>query len=137
MFSNTFLKVFFLGWVGADPTIKGSVDDKFFVTISVANSYNIKDKEGHFNKKTDWYNVTFYGKSAEFVAHNIIKGSYVFIEGTIRIDKFKSNDGIERNAVKILGSSINLLKNKSKVTENDTQLDDVEFEESFNEKTPF
>ncbi len=137
MFSNTFLKIFFLGWVGRDPEIKNSFDDKLFVTISVAHSYNIRDKDGEYSSKTDWYKVTFYGKQAEFVAHYVTKGSHVFIEGTIRIERFNL-DGVEKIAVKIFGNSINLIKNKDKSSfENDPVKDNVEFEESFNDKEPF
>ena len=134
MFSNTFLKFSCLGWVGMDPDIKNAANDTFFVTISVSNSYSMKDSEGNFLNKTDWHKIIFYGRQAEFIAQNVNKGSYVFIEGTIKINKIKSVDGNEKSFLNMSGSSIRLLK-KNKT--DDRQAVDVELEESFDEKTPF
>lgn len=73
-----------IGFVGKDPELKSSTNGRAFTRLSVATTESWKDKEGEYQKRTEWHTVFCWGKGAEAAARLLKKGSHVLVEGQLR-----------------------------------------------------
>lgn len=87
---------------------------------SVAVKRDFKNKQGEY--ETDFINVEFYNKQAEFLNKYCAKGDMVLIEGGIRIDKYVDKEGNNKILTKFIGLKVERLnpKAKSETTEQTT-----------------
>ena len=73
------------------------------------------------NKKTYFFNVVVWGKSAEAVANYTQKGSKVLVNGKLTTRSYDANDGTKRYVTEVVADSFNgieFLDNKNKNNEN-------------------
>lgn len=73
-----------IGFLGHDPELKTSANDRPFTRLSVATTERWKDKSGQYQERTDWHSVFFWGPRAEAAVRILKKGSHVLVEGTLR-----------------------------------------------------
>ena len=66
------------------------------------------------DKGSDWFNVVVFGKPAEWLAQDIVKGSNVMVVGPHESNK--GNDG--KVYWSVLGNTVKVLDRKSKPKEN-------------------
>jgi single-strand DNA-binding protein len=78
-------------------------------TISLATSSVRKDRDGNTQERTDWHRVKMFGKLGEIAAEYLRKGSQVYIEGSIRYDKFTGQDGVEKYFTDIIADEMQML----------------------------
>ena len=76
-------------------------------TFSVAIDRDYTKKDG--TKETDFIPVEVMGKPAEFSANYISKGRLVAIQGSIRIDQYKSQTGENRTFTKVSARNVQAL----------------------------
>jgi len=76
-------KVILLGNVGKDPEIKVLPSGQPVANFSIATSDRFKDQQGNFQDRTEWHNITAYGKLAEIVRDYVKKGNKLYIEGRL------------------------------------------------------
>lgn len=110
-------KAIILGFVGNEPEIKQTKNGDNIANFSVATSISWKDKSsGEKKEATEWHRVTAFGNLANVVANYVKKGSKVYVEGSIKTEKYTDKDGIEKYATKIIvqgfNSTIQLLDSK-------------------------
>jgi single-strand DNA-binding protein len=53
--------------------------------------------------------VTFFGKLGEIAGEYLRKGSQVYVEGSIRYDKYTGQDGVERYSTDIIADEMQML----------------------------
>ena len=107
-------KVILVGTLGKDPEVKYTGSGTAITTISVATSEQWKDKQsGEKQERTEWHRVKFFGRLAEIAGEYLQKGRQVYIEGSIRTDKYTDKEGIERYSTDIIASEMQLLGGKS------------------------
>lgn len=75
-------KVQLIGYVGKDPVISRKDKGKL-AKICLATDTFFKDKRGKSIKITTWHEVVAWGKKADEVENNFIKGSHMLVEGQI------------------------------------------------------
>lgn len=103
-------KVILVGNLGADPEIRYSGQGMAICTIKVATSESWTDKStGEKKEKTEWHRVKMFGKLAEIAGEYLQKGRQVYIEGSLRTEKYTGQDGIERYTTDIMASEMQLL----------------------------
>ena len=68
-----------------------------------------KDREGNTQERTEWHRVTFFGKLGEIAGEYLRKGSQVYVEGSIRYDKYTGQDGVERYSTDIIADEMQML----------------------------
>jgi single-strand DNA-binding protein len=76
-------KVILLGNVGKDPEVKFLPSGSAVANFSIATTERFKDKGGEWQDKTEWHNLTAYGKVAEIIQKYVHKGDKLFIEGRL------------------------------------------------------
>jgi len=76
-------KVILLGNVGKDPDIKVLPSGQPVANFSIATGERFKDQQGNFQERTEWHNLTAYGKLAEIVRDYVKKGNKLYVEGRL------------------------------------------------------
>ncbi|MFA5684101.1 MAG: single-stranded DNA-binding protein [Lysobacteraceae bacterium] len=104
-------KVIIVGNLGADPEVRyGSGSGAAITTIRVATSESWKDKQsGERQERTEWHRVKFFGRLAEIAGEYLRKGQQVYIEGSLRTDKYTDREGVERYTTDIIANEMQML----------------------------
>ena len=102
-------KVILVGNLGNDPEIKYTQGGMAVCTLSLATSSVRKDKDGQQIEKTEWHRVKLFGKLGEIAGEYLKKGRQVYIEGSIRYDKFTGQDGVEKYFTDIVADEMQML----------------------------
>jgi len=103
-------KVIVVGNLGADPETRYTASGTPITTLSVATSEQWTDKQsGQKQERTEWHRVKMFGRLAEIAAEYLKKGRQVYIEGSLRTDKYTGKDGIERYSTEIIANEMQML----------------------------
>lgn len=94
-----------IGKIDARTSQRGDV----IVSASLATSYKKKDSN---EDVTEWHNLTFFGKVAEIASKYVTKGSKIYVEGSLKTDKWQDKGGVDHYTTKIIVSQLQLLGNK-------------------------
>ena len=84
------------GNITKDAELRYTANDKAYSKFSIANNEGYGD-----NKKTNFFNCTLWGKSAENLNRFLTKGQKVLITGKVEINDYKDKEGIERKIIDI------------------------------------
>src|SRR5690606_36153363 len=99
-------RVILIGNLGNDPETKHTQGGMAVTTIRLATTSVRKDRDGNTQERTEWHRVKFFGKLAKIADDYLRKGSQVYIEGSIRYDKFTSQNGQERYITEIIANEM-------------------------------
>jgi len=103
-------KVILVGNLGNDPDVKYTQSGTTITTISVATTEAWKDKQsGQQQERTEWHRVKFFGRLAEIAGEYLKKGRQVYVEGSLRTDKYTGKDGVERYSTDIIANEMQML----------------------------
>lgn len=102
-------KVILVGNLGNDPEVRYTQGGSAVTTISVATTEAWKDKQGQMQERTEWHRVKFFGKLAEIAGEYLKKGRQVYVEGSLRTDKYTGKDGVERYTTEIVANEMQML----------------------------
>ena len=102
-------KVILVGNLGNDPEMKYTAGGMAICTLSLATTSVRKDKDGQQIEKTEWHRVKLFGKLGEIAGEYLKKGRQVYIEGSIRYDKFTGQDGVEKFFTDIVADEMQML----------------------------
>ena len=105
-------KVMLIGRLGRDPELKYTTAGEAMVNFSIATNDYYKDKEGNRQEKTEWHNISAFGRLAETCNTYLRKGSLIYAEGQIQTRKYQDKEGIERYTTSIVMRSMNMLDKK-------------------------
>lgn len=103
-------KVTLIGNLGADPELRHTGSGTAVCEVSVATSEQWTDKQsGEKQERVEWHRVTLWGKLGEIASEYLTKGRQVYIEGSLRTEKYTDKAGVERYATKIIASEMQML----------------------------
>lgn len=103
-------KVILVGTCGKDPETRYMPSGGAVTQISVATNESWKDKQtGQKQERTEWHNVTFFGRLGEIAGEYLSKGRQVYIEGTLRTEKWQDRSGNDRYTTKVIASEMQML----------------------------
>ena len=124
MASRGINKVIVVGNLGNDPEMRTMPSGGAVCEISVATSDSWKDKNtGQMNERTEWHRVTAYARLAEIMGEYLRKGSQVYIEGSLRTEKWQDKSGNDRYTTKIIAREMQMLGGKGGGNSNSRQGD--------------
>lgn len=106
-------KVILVGHLGKDPEIRYLPSGEAVAGVTLATSEVWKDKQGQKQERTEWHNISFFGRSAEVVGQYLKKGSQIYVEGSIRTEKWTDKEGKDRYTTKIVANTMQMLGSKS------------------------
>jgi single-strand DNA-binding protein len=107
-------KVILVGNIGNDPDIKQAKSGNGqIVNLSIATSSSQKDRDGNRNDVTEWHNIVFLGKLGDIAAQYLQKGMQIYVEGSLKTEKWQTQDGIDQQRTKIIANQMQMLGSKS------------------------
>ena len=103
-------KVILVGTCGKDPETRYMPSGGAVTKISIATSDSWKDKQsGEQKDRTEWHNVVFFGRLGEIAGEYLRKGSQVYVEGSLRTNKWQDKSGNDRYTTEIVASEMQML----------------------------
>jgi single-strand DNA-binding protein len=103
-------KVILIGNLGNDPEVRQSTSGGSIATISLATSSSWRDKQsGELQDKTEWHRVVFFSRLAEIVGEYLRKGAKIYVEGSIRTNKWQDKSGNDRYTTEIIANEMQML----------------------------
>ena len=105
-------KVMLIGNLGKDPEIRYTASGTAVASFSLATSDRIKSKTGEWEEKTEWHNITLWGRQAEVAGEYLAKGKTVYIEGRLQTRKWQDRDGRDRYTTEVIGDKMQMLSGK-------------------------
>ena len=107
----TLNQVLFIGRIGKDPEeLKVTSEGKPYIQFSLAVDQTT-------SKDALWLQVTAWDKNAEAVEKYTRKGTVVFVQGKLHIQKYKDKQQVERTSVEVSASNVQILDKKPKEDE--------------------
>ena len=104
-------KAIIVGNLGRDPEVRYTANGNAIANITVATTESWKDKQsGERQEKTEWHRVVFFGRLAEVAGEYLKKGAQVYIEGSIRTQKWQDKEsGQDRYTTEIVARDMQML----------------------------
>ena len=103
-------KVIIVGNLGADPETRYTTGGSAICNLRIATSEQWKDKQtGENQERTEWHRVVLFGKLGEIAGEYLKKGRQVYIEGSLRTNKYTDKEGIERYSTDIVANEMQML----------------------------
>jgi single-strand DNA-binding protein len=103
-------KVILVGNLGNDPETRYTPSGSAITTISIATSESWTDKQtGQKQERTEWHRVKFFGRLAEIAGEYLKKGRQVYVEGSLRTDKYTDKQGVERYSTDVIANEMQML----------------------------
>ncbi|MGP1609743.1 MAG: single-stranded DNA-binding protein [Burkholderiales bacterium] len=103
-------KVILVGNLGADPETRYTTAGMAITNLRLATSEQWTDKQsGEKQDRTEWHRVVLFGKLGEIANEYLKKGRQVYIEGSLRTNKYTDKDGVEKYSTDIVASDMQML----------------------------
>jgi single-strand DNA-binding protein len=103
----SFNKVQLLGRVGRDPETRYTQSGDPISNFSLATSQKVKGEE-----RTEWHQVSVFGKTAEIVEKYVRKGALILVEGRLQSREYTDKTGQVKKVWEIVGSNVVLVDTK-------------------------
>lgn len=101
-------KVFILGRLTQDPTIRSLPSGDLVATFGVATNRVFYNKNKEKQEQTEFHNVVLFGKLAEIAQQYLKQGSMVLIEGRLQTRTWQDKDGIKKSRTEIIAEKLQL-----------------------------
>ena len=98
-------KVILVGNLGKDPEFRSTASGSSVANLALATSESWRDQNTQqMQERTEWHRVVLFGKLAEIAQQYLRKGSKVYIEGSLRTNKWQDQNGQDRYTTEIVVS---------------------------------
>ena len=106
-------KVILVGRLGKDPEMRSTPNGNTLAKFTIATDERFTDKNGEKQERTEWHNITAWGKLGEICGQYLRKGKLVYIEGSIRTDSWDDKEsGQKRYRTEIVANTMKMLDRK-------------------------
>ncbi|HEX6478981.1 MAG TPA: single-stranded DNA-binding protein [Ktedonobacteraceae bacterium] len=106
-------KIMLIGNLGKDPELNVTQEGTPVTKFTLAVNRNTKTSTGERKEETEWFNIVAWRQLAETCERYLHKGSKVYIEGRLQTRKYTDRNGVERTAIDVIASDMEMLTPKS------------------------
>lgn len=115
-------KVQLIGRLGKDVEVRRTQSGDAVANISIATTEKYKDKtSGEYKELTEWHSISAFGKLAEIMEKYLAKGKEVYIEGSLKTQKWTDANGVEKYKTFIKADQLIMLGGKTESTPTTTK----------------
>jgi single-strand DNA-binding protein len=126
------MRVYGLGRLTRELELKSSTSGTSYLTNSIACDRKYGEK------KTDFYEIKAFGKTAEAMDKFLHKGSKIFVDGELQTDEYTDKNGIKKQTTSIVVSSWEFAEAKSESKESSESKNNfINIPDSIIEELPF
>jgi len=100
-------RVVLIGRLTRDPEVRTTQTGKNVASFFIAVTKRFKPQDGQ--PDADFFRVSAWGQTAEYVGNYISKGRLVAVDGRLESRKFTDKDGNNREVVEIVADNVNAL----------------------------
>jgi single-strand DNA-binding protein len=97
-------RVVLVGRLTRDPELRTTTTGKSVCDFSIAVQKKIKPQDG--SPDADFFRVSAWGTTAEFVSNYLTKGRLVAVDGRLQSRKYTANDGTNREVVEVVAENV-------------------------------
>lgn len=97
-------RVVLVGRLTRDPELRTTSTGKSVTSFSIAVDKRFKGGDGE--DTADFFRVSCWEKTAEFVANYLTKGRLVAVDGRLQSRKYTASDGTNREVVEVVAESV-------------------------------
>jgi single-strand DNA-binding protein len=97
-------RVVLIGRLVRDPEMRTTTTGKSVVSFSIAVNKRVKAQDG---TEADFFRVTAWGQTAEYVNTYLTKGRLVSVDGRLDTRKWTDQSGANRETVEIVADNVN------------------------------
>jgi single-strand DNA-binding protein len=99
---NSYNKVIITGNLTRDPEMKSTPAGVEIASFSLALNRMYKNQAGESVEETAFVDCTAFGKQAELIGRHLGKGRPMLLEGRIKQDIWKTNEGKNRSKLSVI-----------------------------------
>jgi len=112
--SISFNRIVLVGRLTRDP------ETKFAASGTQVSTFNLAVDRDYPKESdaTDFIRIVTFGKTAENVGKYMVKGKLVLVEGSLQINKWKTQEGESRSNAEVVATNIRFLEAKTKLQGN-------------------
>lgn len=96
-------KITLIGNLTKDPQTR-NVGERTVTSFTVAVNTLAKGDDGKYT--SNFYDVSVWGKSGEYLKDKLQKGSQVWVNGDFLMDEYKAKDGSVRQMLRVTGTDV-------------------------------
>ena len=137
MASRGINKVILVGNLGKNPETRYLPSGSAVTSFNVATSQAWKDKQtGNMQERTEWHRVVTFNRLAEVAAEYLKKGAKVYIEGSIRTQKWQDKTGADRYTTEIVANEMQMLDSRGGGANSNAGSSDIQMNDAHAEHVP-
>ncbi|HEU4412169.1 MAG TPA: single-stranded DNA-binding protein [Polyangiaceae bacterium] len=106
-------RVMLLGNLGADPELRTTQSGEGVLRLRLATTERYLDRNKAWQERTEWHNVTVWGKRGEALHRILAKGSTIFVEGSLRTSSYENKEGQKVYKTEVIAQNIILAGGRS------------------------
>ena len=105
-------KVILVGNLGDAPEVRTLENGAKVAKFSMATNENYRDKEGQWQKITEWHNIVAWRYLADKAENSLKKGTLVYVEGKLTHRKYQDKDGNDKYFTEIVANTLKILEKR-------------------------
>lgn len=102
-------RVILVGHLGADPELRYTNGGTAVCSLRIATTETWTDKDGQRQERTEWHQISVWGKQAENCGQYLAKGRQVYVEGRLQSREYDDKEGVKRKVWEIQADRVNFL----------------------------
>lgn len=101
------------GRVVRDVELRYTESGRAVADLSVCSN-QVWSKDGEKQEDPTFVDITLWGRQAESLAEYLRKGTYVEIQGRLKLRRWETNEGVKRSKLEVVADRVNLGPRASK-----------------------
>lgn len=105
-------RVTLVGRLTRDPELRHTASGDPVCGMRVAVSSRARDENGNWGDRSNYFDVTVFGRQAETVTTYLVKGRRIGVDGRLSWREWQAQDGTKRQNVEIIANDVFFLDSR-------------------------
>jgi single-strand DNA-binding protein len=105
-------RVTIVGRLTRDPELRHTAAGDPIANMRVAVSSRARDEHGNWGDRSNYFDVTVFGRQAESITTYLAKGRRIGVDGRLSWREWQAQDGTRRQAIEIVANDVFFLDSR-------------------------